>query len=54
MSKTVDERVISMQFNNRNFEQNVATTMATLDKLKQKSNLDGAVKGFQNLDNAAK
>ena len=32
MSKTIDEKVVSMQFDNRNFEKNVATTMSTLDK----------------------
>ena len=54
MSKTVDERIVSMQFDNKNFEKNVAVTMTTLEKLKQKSNLEGAVKGFQNLGSAAK
>lgn len=54
MSKTIDERIVSMQFNNKDFEKNVSVTMATLDKLKQKSNLDGAVKGFQDLGSAAK
>ena len=36
MSKTVDERVVSMQFDNKQFEANVQTSMSTLDKLKQK------------------
>ena len=35
MSKTIDERVVSMQFDNRNFEANVKTSLSTLDKLKQ-------------------
>ena len=34
MSKTVDERVVSMQFDNKKFEQNVQTTMKTLERLK--------------------
>ena len=38
MSKTVDERVVSMQFDNRQFESNVKTSMSTLDKLKQSLN----------------
>lgn len=33
-SKTVDERVVQMQFDNSNFEKNVARTLQTLDKLK--------------------
>ena len=39
MSKTVDERVVEMRFDNKQFEQNVQTSMSTLDKLKQKLNL---------------
>lgn len=54
MSKTVDERVVSMQFDNRNFEQNAKTSMSTLDKLKQKLNLSGAAKGLNEIDSAAK
>ena len=33
-SKTVDERVVQMQFDNSNFERNVAKTLQTIDKLK--------------------
>jgi tape measure domain-containing protein len=54
MSKTVDERVVSMQFDNKHFERNVSTTMSTLDKLKQKLNLSGAAKGLDNVNAAAK
>ena len=36
MSKTIDEKVVSIQFDNQQFEKNVSTTMSTLDKLKQK------------------
>ena len=39
MSKIIDERVVSMEFDNSRFEKNVSTTMSTLDKLKQKLNL---------------
>ena len=53
MSKTVDERVVSMQFDNRNFEQNAKTSMSTLDKLKQKLNLSGASKGLDEVNKAA-
>ena len=34
MSKVVDERVVQMQFDNSNFEKNVAKTLKTLDHLK--------------------
>ena len=54
MSTTVDERVVSMQFDNKHFERNVQTTMSTLDKLKQKLDLKGAARGFENIDSASK
>ena len=54
MSKVVDQRVVEMQFDNRHFEQNVQTTMSTLDKLKQKLNLGGAAKGLDEVNSAAK
>ena len=54
MSKTVDERVVKMQFDNQQFEQGVKTTMSSLDKFKQALKLDGATKGLENVDAAAK
>lgn len=54
MSKQVDERVVEMRFDNAQFEKNVATTMSTLDKLKQSLNLTGAAKGFEDVSAAAK
>ena len=54
MSKTIDERVVSMEFDNSRFEKNVSTTMSTLDKLKQKLNLSGASKGLENVSDAAR
>ena len=53
MSKKIDEKVVEMQFDNKNFEKNVSTTMSTLDKLKQKLKFDGASKGFENIQNSA-
>ena len=53
MSKTVDERVVSMEFDNSKFESNVKTSMSTLDKLKKSLNFDGVGKGFENIDKAA-
>ena len=38
MSNTVDNRVVSMQFDNAEFERNVNSTMSSLDKLKGKLN----------------
>lgn len=54
MSTTIDERVLEMRFDNRQFESNVSNTMSTLDKLKQKLNFTGASKGLDNINTAAK
>ena len=54
MSKTIDQKVVEMQFDNRQFEKNVSTTMSTLDKLKQSLKFTGASKGLENVGNAAK
>ena len=54
MSTTIDQRVVEMRFDNKNFESNVSTTMSTLDKLKQKLHLDGASKGLENISASAK
>ena len=54
MSNKIDERVVEMRFDNAQFEKNVSTTMSTLDKLKKSLNLDGAAKGLQNVNAAAK
>lgn len=54
MSTTIDSRVVEMQFDNRNFERNVQTSMSTLEKLKQSLNLTGAAKGLTEIDSASK
>ena len=53
MSTTIDERVVSLQFDNSKFEKNVSTTMSTLDKLKQSLRFDGASKGLNDINSAA-
>ena len=54
MSNVIDERILSMKFDNKQFESGVATSMSTLDKLKQKLNLKGAAEGLQNVSAAVK
>lgn len=54
MSTTIDSRVVEMQFDNRNFEKNVQTSMSTLEKLKQALNLTGATKGINEVNDAAR
>lgn len=54
MSTTIDQRVVEMRFDNKNFEHNAAASISTLDKLKQSLNLTGASKGLENVNAAAK
>lgn len=49
MSTTVDNRVVEMQFNNAQFEQGVAQSMSTLDKLKAALKFDKSSDGLDNL-----
>ena len=53
MSTTIDQKVVEMQFNNSNFERNVATSMTTLEKLKRALKFDGASKGLENIQTSA-
>jgi hypothetical protein len=54
MSENIDQRVVEMQFDNKQFESNVQTSLSTLDKLKQSLNLTGAAKGLENINVASR
>lgn len=54
MSKTIDERVVEMRFDNKQFESNVQTSLSTIEKLKKSLDMDGATKGLESIDSAAK
>lgn len=53
MSTTVDERVVEMRFDNKQFEQNIQTSLSSIDKLKRSLNLEGAAKGLESVNDAA-
>ena len=53
MSKTVDERVVSMQFDNSKFEKNVNKSMGTIEKLKNSLNFSKSSKSLEDLNKAA-
>lgn len=53
MSRTVDDRVVSLEFDNKNFESNVKESMSTLDKLKEKLSFKGASDGIEELEKAS-
>ena len=54
MSATIDERVVEMRFDNKQFEDGVQTSMSTLERLRKSLNLEGATKGLEAVDEAAK
>ncbi len=53
MSTTIDQKIVEMKFDNRDFERNAKTSMSTLDKLKEKLNFKSASKGLEELQNAS-
>ena len=53
MSRQIDERVVSMQFDNKNFESNVQTSLSTIDKLKQSLKFGDSARGLENIGDAA-
>lgn len=52
MSSTIDNRIVSMAFDNKQFESDASQTMGTLAKLKESLNFSGAGKGLEDLQNA--
>lgn len=53
MSKTIDERIVEMRFDNAQFERNISTSMGTLEKLKKSLELKGATKGLEDVSRRA-
>lgn len=53
MGRVIDDRIVEMQFDNRNFEKNVSQSLSTLDKLKSALHIDSSSKDFNSVANAA-
>lgn len=56
MSKSIDERVVQLQFDNQDFEKNAKTSLGTLDRLKSSLDILGtgeALKGIGNIDTSS-
>lgn len=53
MPSNIDNRIVNMQFNNKQFESGVAQTMSTLDKFKEKLNMSKSATAFNDLEKAA-
>lgn len=54
MSDNVDERVVQMRFDNKQFEANVKQSMSTLDKLKEKLSFKKVSNDIDELDKTIK
>ena len=54
MSQNIEERVVEMRFDNKQFEKNADQTMKTLDKLDKSLDLKGSTEGFEAINKAAK
>ena len=52
MPSSVEERILSMRFNNTDFEKKASQSISTLDKLDQKLKLSFGSEGFSKLDSA--
>lgn len=52
MSKTIDQKVVEMKFDNSKFEKNVKQSMSSIDKLKQALNFSKTSKDLDNLNNS--
>lgn len=49
MSNVIENNIVQMGFDNKDFEKNVATSLGTIDKLKKSLDFTGAVKGIDAL-----
>ena len=54
MSRELDERIVAMYFDNKNFEKNAQQTIQTLEELKKSTNMEGVEKGFDAFTQAEK
>lgn len=54
MSRTIENRIVSMGFDNSNFEKNVGQTLGSLDKLRESLNFDGSSRSMENLERSAR
>ena len=51
-NSTVEERIVEMRFDNKQFESGVKQTMSTLDKLKEKLTFHNDAKGIEQIQNS--
>lgn len=54
MSNEIDNKVVEIRFDNKQFESGVKTTLSTLDKLKQSLKFKGSTDGLDQIDKKSK
>ena len=54
MNQEIEQRIVAMYFDNKDFEKGAKQTIDTLQELKDNLNLEDSVKGFEELDKAGK
>ena len=54
MNQEIEQRIVAMYFDNKDFEKNAKETIETLGELRDNLNLEDSVKGFEELDKAGK
>lgn len=54
MSRVIDDRIVEMKFDNKDFEKNVQTSMDTLDNLKKELKMEDAADGLTGIGQAAR
>ena len=54
MNSEVEQRIVAMYFDNKDFEKNAKQTIDTLGELKENLDLEKSIKGFDELDKAGK
>lgn len=50
----IENRVVSIEFDNKSFERNIAETLGSLDALRESLNFDGALSGLDGISESAK
>lgn len=53
MPRTIDDKIVEMRFDNRDFEKNTKQSMATLDKLKTSLDMTDAERNFNKISKAS-
>ena len=54
MSDYIEHEIVELEFDNKDFEKNVDTSLKTLDKLKTSLQFENSSKGFENIQNGIK